>query len=38
LENSIAKRLNSTHYQVVSSSHRASREQKALSTQTSTIL
>ncbi len=30
LERSIAKRLNTTHYQVVSSSHRASREQKAL--------
>ncbi len=34
----IAKRLNSTHYQVVSSSHRASWEQKVLSTHTSTIL
>jgi hypothetical protein len=34
----LPKKLNSTHYQVVSSSHRASREQKALSTHTSTIL
>ncbi len=30
--------IDSTHYQVVSSSHRTSWEQKALSTHTSTIL
>jgi hypothetical protein len=34
----LPKDFNTTHYQVVSSSHRASREQKALSTHISMIL